>query len=439
MDRVHKASIATNIEPPVLRGQKKDHRNVTPVPLRPVCGVTEAPNARLSHMLSLILDMIADSVPEHHECRSSENMRAGFEDYNKNTSDEDKKDAIVLSMDVKSLYPSITKAIAKKAIEDILLNTDLTILNINWWEAVKYVFVTVSRQEISDKGLSDVTPSCVKKAPRLNVNCLQNNEDDDSKWLRASRLPDENEKKKILGLVLATLVDFVMSNHVYKVGDNIHLQTDGGPMGLKLTGAIARVVMILFDKIYLEKVEQNGMKMLLYERYVGDSNQIAKKVNENDSDEETCAKLKDIANECLDNIIMEDDLPSRHPDSRLPILDMKVWLDTSGNAVYTHYEKPTASTQIISIRSAHSGSCKRAVHVNELVRRMSNVSPRLSWDEYMVPVLEEYMRRMAWAGYGKVYRHGVLKKAVSIYEGKLCADREGTVPLNRGKKRRLDC
>ena len=57
------------------------------------------------------------------------------------------------------------------------------------------------------------------------------------------------------------------------------------------------------------------MKMLLYERYVDDSNQIAKKINENDSDEETCAKLKDIANECLDNIIMEDDLPSR-PRSR---------------------------------------------------------------------------------------------------------------------------
>ena len=60
-------------------------------------------------------------------------------------SDEDKKNATVLSMDVKSLYPSITKAVAKKAIEDILLNTDLAILNINWWEAVKFVFVTVSK------------------------------------------------------------------------------------------------------------------------------------------------------------------------------------------------------------------------------------------------------------------------------------------------------
>ena len=202
-------------------------------------------------------------------------------------------------------------------------------------------------------------------------------------------------------------------------------------MGLKLTGAIARVVMMLFDKLYLEKVSQSDICMLMYERYVDDSNQIARKANENDSDENTCEKLKAIANECVDNIIMEDDLPSRYPDSKLPILDMKVWLDEGGNARYTHYEKPTASKQIISIRLAQSGSCKRSVHVNELVRRMLNISPSLSWAEYTTPVLEDYMRRMARAGYREVYRHSVLKKAISINKGKLQAYREGTVPLNR--------
>ena len=232
--------------------------------------MTEAPNARLS--LSLILDMIADTVSGHHESRSSENMRAGLETYNRNTSKEEKKKAIVLSMDVKSLYPSITNAVAKKSIEDIIMNTDLGILNINWWEAVKYVFVTVSQQEISDKGLSKVIPS--------RVNCLQNNEDDDEKWKRAPRLSNDEEKKKILALVLAALVDFVMSNHVYKVGDTIYLQTDGGPMGLKLTGAIARMVMMLFDKTYLEKVANSGLKMLMYEWYVDDSIQIVRKANE---------------------------------------------------------------------------------------------------------------------------------------------------------------
>ena len=81
-------------------------------------------------------------------------------------------------------------------------------------------------------------------------------------------MSDDAEKKTILALVLAVQVDFVMGNHVYKVGDTIYLQTDGGPMGLKLTGAIARVVMMLFDKLYLEKVSQSDIRMLMYERCV---------------------------------------------------------------------------------------------------------------------------------------------------------------------------
>ena len=133
-----------------------------------------------------------------------------------NTPDEDKKEAVILSMDVKSLFPSITKAVAKKAIEDLLKNTDLYILNIDWWEAVKYVFVTVSQQEIGDKGLSDVIPARVKKSARLTVNCLQNNTDDDEKWIRAARLPNSDAEKKT---ILAAAVDFVMGNHVYKVYD----------------------------------------------------------------------------------------------------------------------------------------------------------------------------------------------------------------------------
>ena len=48
-------------------------------------------------------------------------------------------------------------------------------------------------------------------------------------------------------------------------------------MGLKMTWAIARIVMMLFDKIYSEKVLQSDLNMLMYKRYVDDSNQIVRK------------------------------------------------------------------------------------------------------------------------------------------------------------------
>ena len=90
------------------------------------------------------------------------------------------------------------------------------------------MFVTVFQQDIREKEVSDINPSRVKKAARLNVNCLQNNEDD--------------EKNKILALVLAALVDFHehMSNHVYvyKVRDTIQepFRNQESGTGLRVLG-----------------------------------------------------------------------------------------------------------------------------------------------------------------------------------------------------------
>ena len=69
--------------------------------------MTEAPNSRLSHGVSKILRDFCDADPDHHEMKSSEEMRYIFENYNLECPSDLKKRASVTSMDVKSLYPSI--------------------------------------------------------------------------------------------------------------------------------------------------------------------------------------------------------------------------------------------------------------------------------------------------------------------------------------------
>ena len=104
--RVNDASISTNVEPPVMRGQRKDHKVVPPggaVPMRALCGGTEAPNARLGHGVGKILTDLLDGDPDKNEMKSSEEMRSKFDDYNKNVAPEVKKRAVVTSMDAKSL------------------------------------------------------------------------------------------------------------------------------------------------------------------------------------------------------------------------------------------------------------------------------------------------------------------------------------------------
>ena len=169
----------------------------------------------------------------------------------------------------------------------------------------------------------------------------------------------------------------------------------------------------------------------MYERYVDDSQQVAE--IENGEEHETVRRLHDIANNIVEDIVMTVDLPENFEDKKLPILDMKVWLgEEDGRIYYQHFEKPTSSKLVISSRSAHSGTCKRSVHINELVRRMSNTSQRLDWTEHVAPVLTEYMRRMMAAGYKENYRKNILQNAISIFNIKLQKSNE---KKKEGKKK----
>ena len=211
----------------------------------------------------------------------------------------------------------------------------------------------------------------------------------------------------------------------FKVGDIIYLQASGSPIGLELSGAVSRPFMMYWDSMYLDKVEKAGMNMMMYERYIDDSNQVPvvpppgssydiiqrkvlvnMEVAEIDEyeDERLSNILKTIANEVHEDIKMEDDHPGRHEDKKMPILDMNVWMDDDGFLVYQHYQKPIASTKVTHSQSAQSLQCKRSVHTQEILRRLLNSSSRLSWEGDIAPVISEYMGRMAVAGYSEIFR-----------------------------------
>ena len=195
--------------------------------------------------------------------------------------------------------------------------------------------------------------------------------------------------------------------------------------------------------------------MPMYERFVDDSNQVAfvpppgaiydetqKNVVIDESlvdvdecdDERTARVLVKIANSIMPGIVMEYDVPSRNPDGKMPILDMEVWIDQeSGNTLFQHYEKPTASHNIMHAKSAQSISCRNSVHTQEILRRLFNSSPLLDWKTCVAPVLSCYMSRMMHSGYPEKYRVDTLTRAFRIYDKMVEEDNSGTRPLYRPK------
>ena len=269
----------------------------------------------------MIVNHYADSIGRKNECMSSEEMRAGFEEFN-GYEDNIRKQCKVISMDVKALYPSMSWDAIVTAVKEMIMESGLLIESLDWREIGKYIAVMVPTEVIEREGLTNSVPKRKgRPGKERTINFLQSKKND-QKWTVA-RKPGVRQQKKMLALVISAGVKMVMSNHTYKVGDIFYHQAEGGAIGLELTGAVSRPFMIRWDRLYLEKVRKAGVTMRMYERYIDDSNQIAvvpppgakydgnknkvvidiENINENEQDEDRLARiLTDIANTIQEGI-----------------------------------------------------------------------------------------------------------------------------------------
>jgi hypothetical protein len=202
------------------------------------------------------------------------------------------------------------------------------------------------------------------------------------------------------------------------------------------------------------RVRNAGMDMMMYERYIDDSNQVAVvpppgscydvankqlvidvelAVRDGDENERLSRVLKCIAKDVHGDIQMEDDHPGRHQNRKMPILDLEVWMNEDGFLLYQHYQKPMASTKVMHSQSAQSLQCKRSLHTQEILRRLLNCSSRLNWEGDVAPVVTEYMGRMAVAGYTKKFRKNTLERSIRIYDQMVKDDQDGIKPIFRPK------
>ena len=66
---------------------------------------------------------------------------------------------------------------------------------------------------------------------------------------------------------------------MYQLDGKVHLQSEGGPIGLELSGALARVIMLIWDRELLQKLNRAAADttwdLYTYLRYVDDGNCVA--------------------------------------------------------------------------------------------------------------------------------------------------------------------
>ena len=113
-------------------------------------------------------------------------------------------------------------------------------------------------------------------------------------------------------------------------------------------------------------------------------------------------------------ISFSHDVPSNYDDGFLPVLDVKVKLQDSGNLVYQFYEKPTESCKVILADSALSWRQKRTILTQEALRRLKNTSFELG-KEVQDGHLSEFMLKLKDSGYDMKFRSEIVFSAKKAY------------------------
>ena len=270
-----------NLPPPCLRLCIKDHKAIQPgqtLPCRPICGASESPNGQASHLVSLIINEVARLYDDGSECVSTEGMIAAIEQLNTR---DDITELIIGSMDVKALYPSLQAIPTTNIVTEVFTEVDMKVEGVDWAEAGKYLALNLSQKEISDLKIGHLVSTRKSKGGRHPgittaevLGKLYREEEEEAPTLfHPPRCrPNQYEEKFVLSQVIKISTLAILSMHSYQWNKDVKLQEEGAPIGLEIAGALARIVMLWWDKQFMKLLADNNILIHLYKRYIDDQN-----------------------------------------------------------------------------------------------------------------------------------------------------------------------
>ena len=375
---------------------------------------------------------------------------------------DDRKNLIIGSMDVKALYPSIDLVQACQDVELLVEKYGDRIEGAAYGEAARYLALVLTEKEVLDEGLSDVLPQLrtnrgmkpgitspeVSNTP-LNKEVLK----EESRLTEPIREPSAQEQKRILAKCLARATHAAMSNHVFQLGGDIYSQDEGLPMGNPLTGVLARIEMLHWDRAFCSLIDNTkDINRSLHKRYVDDHlggyralekgarwDPELKEVtygtveeaqeDTRQPDVRTMDVVRAAANTISKSLQFTSDTPSQNNSKSLPVLDITCWVE-EGTILYEHFRKPMAARESLLKDSALPAKTKRTVQSQEVVRILRNCHPEVPWSR-KAEHLSQFMQRLRTSGYPQGYRAQILESGIAGYEKMLKVEMEGGRPVNR--------
>ena len=317
-------------------------------------------------------------------------------------------------------------------------------------ELSRYMAYTFTVEEQEELGIKNMVMQRKNKGGRrpkvTGREMLSGWHEDESIWLGPTKEPNVEEKRRLLALAVGREVEFVMRNHMFRFRGKVYQQEEGGAIGSELTCVVARTRMIMFMRGLRNKLaELEGMKMFLGKVYVDDTALVSTSIGRGwrydkyegkmswsqdwadedldvASDVRTARVMVDVANSVDEDIQMTFDCPSLNGDGKMPVLDLKMWMDDSDGVEkvkFCFYEKPMAAKVTILKESALSWRVKKMALSGEVSRRYLNCSKNIVEEGGAEIHVDWLCWKMFQSGYNREERDEIVCEGRSRYSNLL--------------------
>ena len=164
------------------------------------------------------------------------------------------------------LYPSLNQCESAKIVPQLVLESDVQVSGIDYRSVQIFCASNMSEEEVKAEGLTSILPTRSKtrgQRPGPTTEELRTKVTEDgtlgpTKWTMTDTEKDLQppQKRILLATAVRLLTILIFSNHMYQFGGVNYRQLIGGPIGLRLTSVVARVVMDRWSKLFLSNWKQ---------------------------------------------------------------------------------------------------------------------------------------------------------------------------------------
>ena len=207
---------------------------------------------------------------------------------------------------------------------------------------------------------------------------------DQEQWIFPRVELEDWEKEEIVSEVISLATAAMFHHHYYTFGGKVFHQKEGGPIGLRGTCSIARLVMQLYDRKWSQRMMDMGIVIWLLCRYMDDTRVFLPEIKAGwrwdsgriiftkqwemeDKEKSGTTRTKEILLQSFQGIedylqfTIETGEDPEFDEGWLPTLDTSLKINDRNQVLFRYYEKPMSSQKTVQMGSAMEENTKMKI------------------------------------------------------------------------------